>query len=482
MSIHNADQALISGVVFKNITIESAQEIGDGPTNDEDDFLVDMSIAFNTDWSKSGNVRGQINGVTFENINILEQKDTLKIRLNGFGQNNRIQNVTFRDFYFKGAVLNNQSQLAIGNFVENVRFENSGIARPTGASPYRYYEIEADSPLEIQEVSPPDQTMIKVPEFAQRQLTPPYAGVKIESVMTARSTYGTTAANWGSAQEGDNDLTGYAAANVLANDENLWQGRWNTPSVTGEFIALTIYFDSPKLVGSLRLFGIENSEYFAIQNIGIYSCNRITDGNYIFSNKTVGINYEFSGAKGNFVDIKITPGEYRALQLRFYKRIGMVYTANPFLRYIEFYPASLTYGKAPHCSDYEDVYNPEKITDGDINSYFESKKGAWPGWIAIDMEQPHSVSIIVLNLPPLSSWPDRTMEIEIQYLTGAFDQNGQWQTLIARTSYEFKGENGNMVTIQLPQAVNMQTIRLSVWSNSSVSGEAAQFSEISCYE
>ena len=53
MSIHNADQANISNVHFRDITIEDAQGVGDIWTETYDNYFIDMTIAFNADWSKS---------------------------------------------------------------------------------------------------------------------------------------------------------------------------------------------------------------------------------------------------------------------------------------------------------------------------------------------------------------------------------------------------------------------------------------------
>ncbi|MFP4187625.1 MAG: discoidin domain-containing protein, partial [Acholeplasmataceae bacterium] len=196
-------------------------------------------------------------------------------------------------------------------------------------------------------------------------------------------------------------------------------------------------------------------------------------------------NYEFSPSKNNFTDIRLAPGDYIAVQLRFYYQEGVVYSEQPYLRYIEFYPASLTYGKTPYASDYEDVYNPEKLTDGDIMTYFESKKNLWPGWVIVDMGDVHDVRIINLHLPPLSSWPTRTQTIEIKYSTDhetSIDA-GNWEDLFdGPRDYRFDSSEGNMVSIVLDEAVDMRSIILIVIANTAPGGYGAQFSEISVYE
>ena len=88
-------------VHFRNITIENAYQVGDIWTEDYDNFLIDMTIAFNTDWSKSEFERGTISNVSFENIKVINEKKTgkdydLRIRMNGFDQTKNISDITYR--------------------------------------------------------------------------------------------------------------------------------------------------------------------------------------------------------------------------------------------------------------------------------------------------------------------------------------------------------------------------------------------------
>jgi hypothetical protein len=224
-----------------------------------------------------------------------------------------------------------------------------------------------------------------------------------------------------------------------------------------------------------------------MQNISVYAATNIKadTGLPIFSKKLNGENYEFSPSKNNYVDIRIQPGDYIAIQLRFHYYDSEVYAKNAFLRYIEFFPASLTFGKTPYASTYEDVYNPEKLTDGDVTTYFESKKNLWPGWVAIDMGTLYDVRIINLHLPPLSSWPNRIQRIEIKYSTKtetSYD-SATWVNLFdGPIDYLFDSSKGNMVSITLDEAVSMRSIIFIITSNSAPGGYGAQFSEISIYE
>lgn len=494
MSIHNADQAHISDIHFRNITIEDAYEVGDVWTETYDNFYIDMTIAYNSDWSKSQNERGKISDVFFENIKVINDKkigqetSDLIIRMNGFDNNKNISNIQFKDVDFRGAPLTSTNQINMNNFVSNVTITSSN--QPTGARAYHYYELDLGDYYVVEKTIVParDQVAIEIPEFAISHAEPPYAGSKIQGNFTVRATYGVTPQDWGSADESNMEKPGQPVSNILVDDGSTWTASdWPEDATKANYVALSIMFDDAHKVGSIRLFGEIDSAYFFNQNISVYaatSTHSVT-GVPIFSKKLNGEDYEFSPSKNNYVDIRLQPGDYIAIQLRFYYTDNVIYAKNPFLRYIEFYPASLTYGKTPYASQYEDVYNPEKLTDGDVTTYFESKKGVWPGWIIVDMGSTYNVRIINLHLPPLSSWPNRTQTIEIKYSLSAETNpnSANWVTLFeGPRDYTFEGSKGNMVSISLPQSVQMRSIMLVVTANSAPGGFGAQFSEISVYE
>jgi hypothetical protein len=489
MSIHNADQAEISGVTFKDITIEKAFEIGDNWQSDDDNFIIDMTIAFNPDWTKSGTVRGYIRNVTFENVKVLEQVGNVHIRMSGFDTVHNIDGVVFKDVNFNNSVLTSSQAINSNNFVSNISIQSSLV--PNGASKHVYYDLMLVTSDVLKYVTTAnDQAGVLVPEFSVSQSEPPYAGTKINSPMTVIATYGTSNTSWGQEQYINNesfDLDGNPISNILINNSNLWQSdNYPVPNQSGEFIALTIYFNGLKIkVGSIRLYGLENSYLFQLQNIGIYASTSLNTSTGLpnWSKKTNGEDIEFSPAKGNYADINISPQDFYAIQIRFYHKNGILYPSNAFIKYLELYPASLAFGKTPYASAYEDVYNPEKLTDGDLNTYFESEKGTFPGWIIVDLGEVYPVKIINLHLPPLSSWPDRTQRIEIKYSTSLLTNSAQsgWIVLFETTDYLFTGTHGNMISLTLSDSVDLRCIILIVYANSSPSGEAAQFSEISIY-
>lgn len=494
MSIHNSDQANIDGVYFKNITIENNYQVGDIWTETYDDFYIDMTIAYNASWSKSQYERGTISNVYFENIKVLNDKkigDTeskLVIRMNGFDAQKNIKNIFFKDVEFKGTPITSVSQINANSFVSNIQILSSNT--PTGAHVYHYYELEIGDYYTVDKTVVParNQEAIEIPDFSVSTVEPPYAGAKIEGTFQARATYGVTTQDWGGMQSDNHEKEGFNVSNVLSNDDSMWiADSWNTDATRNDYIALSIIFDQTHKVGSIRLYGDSQSMYFQMQNISVYAATSIsqTTGLPIFSKRLNGENYEFSPSKNNYVDIRLAPGDYIAIQLRFHNIQGSIYATSPFVRYIEFFPASLTFGKTPYASAYEDVYNPEKLTDGDLNTYFESKKGVWPGWIIVDMGQTYSVRIINLHLPPLSSWPNRSQTIEIKYSTSAESNinSVNWINLFeGPRSYLFDSGQGNMVSIMLPQGVEMRSIILIVTENTAPGGYGAQFSEISVYE
>lgn len=98
ISVHNADDALISDVLFKDIVVENGQ-MGSGDGS-EMPFLIDMNIAQSTNWSKTKE-RGQIRNVTVENVQVLAGKNSPS-RITGFDDTHTIENVTIKNLEILG--------------------------------------------------------------------------------------------------------------------------------------------------------------------------------------------------------------------------------------------------------------------------------------------------------------------------------------------------------------------------------------------
>ena len=56
ISLHNSDDANITNVTYKNITIEDGSMLGDNQNDGLNDFLIDFTIAYNIEWTKSEGV------------------------------------------------------------------------------------------------------------------------------------------------------------------------------------------------------------------------------------------------------------------------------------------------------------------------------------------------------------------------------------------------------------------------------------------
>ncbi len=90
ISIHNGDDAVVSDIMFRNITVEDAQMgSGDG---DVMPYLIDLNIAQSGSWS-STEERGTIENVTIDQVNVLAGK-FCPSRINGYDEEHKVRNVT----------------------------------------------------------------------------------------------------------------------------------------------------------------------------------------------------------------------------------------------------------------------------------------------------------------------------------------------------------------------------------------------------
>lgn len=98
VSVHNADDAMVSDVLFKNVIVENAQMgSGDG---DVVPYLIDMNIAQSSNWSTTKE-RGQIRNITVENIKVLSGKFNPS-RIKGFDEQHTIENIQIKDLEILG--------------------------------------------------------------------------------------------------------------------------------------------------------------------------------------------------------------------------------------------------------------------------------------------------------------------------------------------------------------------------------------------
>jgi len=114
LSIHNGDHATVRNVRFENIVVEDAQ-MG---TGDGSNYLIDILIG-ETIWSKE-NVRGKVENVYFNNINVLGGKFPGS-RIYGYSKDHMVKGVNIKNITILGKRI---SGLADGKFVTNEYVSN----------------------------------------------------------------------------------------------------------------------------------------------------------------------------------------------------------------------------------------------------------------------------------------------------------------------------------------------------------------------
>jgi len=479
MSIHNSDDALINNIVFQNITVEDAQMIGDDPTSNHDDFLIDFQIQYNQSWSKSGGNRGSINQVTVDNVLVMNGKDDLVSRISGYDNNHKISNVMISNVTYNGLKVTKASDLSLtaNQYTDNINYQFT-MEESTGAQlilPYLLDLSENDVP-QVTVVPNVIQYGYFVPEFSQKDLPHIYMGAIVTGDFTATATHGLSILEWDDGSGAFDDGT-HVASHVLDQDMmTSWIGKeWS--NVSGEFAALNINFDEIKKIGTIRVYGDPNSSFYILQNIAVYGIKSTSTSN-VYTKILNSKDYEFSPASGNYADIKINPGEYKAIQLRIYHKEGVAYPQTPFASAVELYPASLTFNQAATASAHEDIYDASNITDGNPLTYYESLKGQWPANIIINMAGVYDINYIDLYLPPLMQWTERSQTITIYVSTDGIN----YQEIVPEATYSFDPKTGNVVEIILDSSKTAQYVKFVFTANSALGGEGAQISEISIFE
>lgn len=85
LSIHNADNAAISNVTYKNIVVEDAcMGLGDGTKE-----LIDLQVLTNSGWSTTSD-RGTISNVTIDGFKVLYGNESLPSQIKGFDEEHGI--------------------------------------------------------------------------------------------------------------------------------------------------------------------------------------------------------------------------------------------------------------------------------------------------------------------------------------------------------------------------------------------------------
>lgn len=132
MSIHNADDAEVSGIVFRDITVEDASMgKGDAGKNCQ---LIDITVA-QSSWSTSKK-RGTVHDILFDGIRVLDGDDGIDfkegnlcpIRIQGFDEEHLCQDVTIRNLEILGQKVTQENyadnpDTSVSRFTDNIVFE-----------------------------------------------------------------------------------------------------------------------------------------------------------------------------------------------------------------------------------------------------------------------------------------------------------------------------------------------------------------------
>lgn len=135
MSIHNADNCVISDIRYSNIVVEDAS-MGKGDAGDNAQ-LIDVNN-LKSSWT-TVQERGSIKDVVFDGVYVLDGDDGIDfvegnfcpIRIQGFDETSLCSNVTVRNLYLLGETVTDGNvsknpSTSIDKFTENICFTNNG--------------------------------------------------------------------------------------------------------------------------------------------------------------------------------------------------------------------------------------------------------------------------------------------------------------------------------------------------------------------
>lgn len=97
LSIHNADDAAISNISYKNIVVEDAS-MGQGDGTQQ---LIDLKVLQNSTWSATQE-RGTIKNVTIDGFKVLYGNDVIPSSIEGYDEEHNIDGVTIKGLNIKG--------------------------------------------------------------------------------------------------------------------------------------------------------------------------------------------------------------------------------------------------------------------------------------------------------------------------------------------------------------------------------------------
>lgn len=491
ISIHNSDQAEISNVNYENITIEKAYMFGDNQTDGENDYLIDFTIAYSIEWTKSGGDRGSIDGVNVTNVKVYEEgkideEATIKSRIFGESAASKIKNVTIKGVEIEGRSIANKDQLKLieNDYTSNVKVIQEEVHGAEIALPYKLDLTSQD--VLVTSNPPVEQSGILTPAFAWQKGERSYIGNPATSDgFSAKATHGVGTTNRAESDDGSGEYShpDYPSSNAIdKNEETFWRNKeWKNEE--DEFVALTIEFNRAVSVGTIRLIGEIDNIYYSEYTLSVW-VKKDPAKNYV---RSIGLReYEMSPIHGNYIDINITAQEYYGIQFRLFRRDSVISTKDYRFSEIMFYQPSLAFSKPiVDASEHNDVYTVNRVNDGDPTgtSYYETKE--LPGYFVIDLGDVYNVKVFGLFLVPSLKWSARTQEIEILVSdsTNAYQkETTEFTSVVPKTAFLFDPASGNNNIINLDSSVKARYVKVIIYSNSDKGGYGGQLSEFTVYE
>lgn len=126
---------------------------------------------------------------------------------------------------------------------------------------------------------------------------------------------------------------------------------------------------------------------------------------------------------------------------------------------------------------FEGTFTERKAIDGktDGASYWEGSADSYPNELTVSFEEEHTVHAIRVALNPDSIWGKRTQTFSV--LSG--NTEGENQTLLPETAYEFSPDRGNEVILEF-DGTSVTSVTLQFTGNTGASG--GQVAEFEIYE
>ena len=492
ISLHNCDDANITNVVYRHINLEDGEMLGDNREDGENDFLLDFTIAYNAEWTKSKDKRGSVDGVTVEDVKVYSMSDTIGGRMQGEDDVSSIKNVKIKGLEIEGKQVDSKESFGAGlvtnEYVKNLSFEKlDSVLGARITLPYRYEGTKDDA--EVTQKVTQNQEGLIVPAFSRFEGEPSFIGEKASPKTEAiSSAHGAGIKTNTPADDGTGPfvLEGHDASKAFDGDSSTSyrSGAWK--GETDEFASITYEFSEPLSIGTIRIVGEKDNIYALNYSIQVYARKRKSTGemNEKFTRLLSKDEYAMSPSSGNIIDINVSAQEFQGIQLRLYRTDDIARATHYSISEIEFYPPSLTFMKSiVDSTEHNDVYNVQKVVDGDPTgtSYYESK--SLPAHIVIDLGDLYKLQKVVLSVPPALTWGARTQKITLLASDSALAYDAkktEFKVIKEETPYLFDPTTGNRNIIDL-DGTACRYLKLVISSNDASGNYGAQLSEISAY-